>query len=180
VNHENSTSEKHTWSALTNLNNSSDPDEGVNLFDSVLPMDKHNHLTTNPGYKAVDLTNCSTMPIGGWEIKKYILSICRSKCSPGSLVYFIEIFSVTYSSPRLAAVRDMIVRLFLISTSCFRTHANVSACVIGRNSKFVHFLVLNACQCIGVRARPKFSVTVSLSTARLRQTNACLNLTAKH
>jgi hypothetical protein len=77
VDHENGTSEKHTWSALADLYNSSYPDEGVNLFDSVLPMDKHNHLTTNPGYKAVDLTNFSTTPIGGWEIKKYILGMFR-------------------------------------------------------------------------------------------------------
>jgi hypothetical protein len=75
VDHENVMSEKHTWSALADLYNSSDPDKGVYVFDSVLPMDKHNHVTTNPGYKAIDLTNFSTTPIRGHEIKKYILGM---------------------------------------------------------------------------------------------------------
>jgi hypothetical protein len=43
---ENGTSKKHTWYSLADLYNGTDPDEGVDVFDSCLPTDKHDHLST--------------------------------------------------------------------------------------------------------------------------------------
>jgi hypothetical protein len=40
VDHENGTSEKQTWSALADLYNNTDPDEGVDVFESKLQPDK--------------------------------------------------------------------------------------------------------------------------------------------
>jgi hypothetical protein len=75
--HENGMSEKQTWSSLADLYNSTDPDDGVDIFDRTLPTDKKDHLIDNVGYDAIDLTNFTITPVGGNEIKKYIFGLFK-------------------------------------------------------------------------------------------------------
>jgi hypothetical protein len=72
VDHENGTSKKQTWSALTDLYNSTDPDQGVDIFDCYLKTNEKNHLINQTGYNSIDLTNFTMTPIGSKEIKKFL------------------------------------------------------------------------------------------------------------